>query len=415
MRAYVLGLNPHLSARTWVLLSGSLANAFGNGVVFPYLLIYLHNVRGIPLGTAGIVLAVSSVAALTAGPICGTLIDVLGPRQVLAYSMVLGAAGFGGFAFVHGTPSALAAGVLAGLSNGAFWPSHATMVAALTERESRHNAYAMQRVLNNLGIGLGGVVGGFIATTARPSTYQLLFAIDAVTFGGYLIALWFVGSPPRADRTAERVRGGYRFVLRHKTFIAYLSMNAALVALGFALLGDIFPAFAKNSAGVTERGIGFCFLANTLVVGIAQLPVAKWLEGRRRMAAYAVEGVIWAAAWVLVFVGGWWFHSVGAALVFAFALSVFAVGECFHGTVQNALIADLARPDLLGRYLALNGFGFQLGGAVGRAAGGFALAFAPNALWLVAAAIALGVGAAALALDRVLPEHVRRTPVAAHA
>jgi MFS family permease len=329
--------------------------------------------------------------------------------------MAVGAVGFGGFAFVHGTASAMVAAVLAGLSNGAFWPSHATMVAALTERESRHNAYAMQRVLNNLGIGIGGVVGGFIATTAHPSTYQLLFGIDAVTFLAYLVALWFVGSAPRAERTAERVHGGYRFVLRHKTFLAYMAMNAALVALGFALLGDIFPAFAKNTAGVTERGIGFCFLANTLVVGIAQLPVAKWLEGRRRMAAYTVEGVIWAAAWLMVFAGGWWFDGVRAAVVFAVALSVFAVGECFHGTVQNALIADLARPDLLGRYLALNGFGFQLGGAAGRAIGGFALAFAPNGLWLAAAAIALGVGAAALVLDRALPEHVRRTPVAIHA
>jgi MFS family permease len=258
-------------------------------------------------------------------------------------------------------------------------------------------------------------VGGFIATTAHPSTYQLLFAIDAVTFGAYIVALWFVGSAPRAARTAERVRGGYRFVLRHKTFLAYIVLNAALVALGFALLGDIFPAFAKNSAGVSERGIGFCFLANTLVVGVAQLPVAKWLEGRRRMAAYAVEGVIWSAAWLMVFAGGWWFGGVRATILFAVALSVFAVGECFHGTVQNALIADLARPDLLGRYLALNGFGFQLGGAAGRAIGGFALAAAPHGLWLVAAGIALGVGLAALGLDRVLPEHVRRTPVAAHA
>src|SRR4051812_46810733 len=187
MRAYVRGLNPRLSGRMWVLLSGSFANAFGNGVVFPYLLIYLHNVRGIPLGTAGIVLAVSSVAALAAGPVSGTLIDVVGPRRVLAGSMVLGAAGFGGFAFVHTAAAAAVAGILAGLSNGAFWPSHATMVAGLTERESRHNAYAMQRVLNNLGIGIGGVVGGFIATTVHPGTYQLLFAIDAVTFGGYLV------------------------------------------------------------------------------------------------------------------------------------------------------------------------------------------------------------------------------------
>jgi len=50
-------LNPQLSRQLWTLLSGSFANALGNGVVFPFLLIYLHNVRHIPLGTAGVVLA----------------------------------------------------------------------------------------------------------------------------------------------------------------------------------------------------------------------------------------------------------------------------------------------------------------------------------------------------------------------
>ena len=147
---------------------------------------------------------------------------------------------------------------------------------------------------------------------------------------------------------------------------------------------------------MSERGIGLCFLANTLVIVVAQLPVAKWLEGRRRMAAYGVEGTIWAAAWLIVFAGGWWFSGSAATAVFALALTVFGFGECFHGTVQNALITDLARPGLVGRYLALNGFAFQLGGAGGRAIGGFALATAPHGLWLVAAAVALGGGAFAL-------------------
>jgi predicted MFS family arabinose efflux permease len=122
-----------------------------------------------------------------------------------------------------------------------------------------------------------------------------------------------------------------------------------------------------------------------------QLPVAKWLEGRRRMAAYGVEGTIWAAAWCVV---------------------VFGIGECFHGTVQNALVTDLARPDLVGRYLALNGFAFQLGGAAGRAIGGFALATAPRGLWLAAAAAALAGGGFALLLERFIPPALRRTPVA---
>jgi len=283
--------------------------------------------------------------------------------------MVVSAAGYGGFALARSVPAALACSLLAGLGNGSFWPSHATLVAALTERDSRHNAYAMQRVLNNLGIGVGGVVGGLIATTAHPGTYETLFVIDAATFGSYLVALAFVPSTRAFERTAVAPAGGYRRVLRHKTFVAYVLLNAALIAVGFSLLGDIFPAFAKNTAHVDERGIGFCFLANTLVIVVAQLPVAKWLEGRRRMAAYTVEGAFWAVAWLIVFAGGWWLTGSSAAVVFALALAIFGVGECFHGTVQNALIADLAKPGLLGRYLALNGFAFQLGGVAGRAAG----------------------------------------------
>jgi MFS family permease len=268
----------------------------------------------------------------------------------------------------------------------------------------------MQRVLNNLGIGVGGLVGGLIATTAHPGTYELLFVIDAVTFGTYLGVLAFVPSPPRVAVPHGAPRTGYSHVLRHKTFLAYIVLNASLVAIGFALLQDIFPAFAKNVAHVDERGIGLCFLANTLVIVIVQLPVAKWLEGRRRMAAYTVEGTIWAGAWLIVFAGGWWFTGSAAAAVFALALTVFGLGECFHGTVQNALIADLSKPGLLGRYLALNGFGFQLGGAVGRALGGFALALIPHGLWIVAAAAAFSAGVAALFLERVLPEPIRRTP-----
>jgi MFS family permease len=410
VRAYVRSLDPGLSRPLWILLSGSFANALGNGIVLPFLLIYLHNVRGIGLGTSGLVLAATSLAGLVAGPTSGALIDRAGPRIVLSGSMLLSAAGFGGFALVHSPRPAFLAAILAGLGNGSFWPSHASMVAALTERTNRHNAYAMQRVLNNLGIGVGGVIGGLIATTAHPASYQLLFMIDAITFGGYLVALWFVPSPPRVARPRDAPHGGYRLVLRHRTFVAYALMNAALIGVGFSLLGDIFPAFAKNTAHVSERGIGLCFLANTLVIVVAQLPVAKWLEGRRRMAAYGVEGTLWAVAWLLVFAGGWWWTGSAATAVFALALSIFGFGECFHGTVQNALVADLSKPGLLGRYLALNGFAFQLGGAAGRALGGFALALAPHGLWLIAAAAAFAGGTSALLLERFIPPPLRRTP-----
>src|SRR5439155_26241089 len=130
------------------------------------------------------------------------------------------------------------------------------------------------------------------------------------------------------------------------------------------------------------------------------------------MAAYGVRGTFWAAPWCLVFVGGWSLSGSAAAAVFALALAVFGIGQCFHGTVQNALVTDLARPGLFGRYLALNGFAFQVGSAAGRAVGGFALAPAPHGPWLFAAAAAVAGGGFALVVERFIPPALRRTPVA---
>src|SRR5438477_6442563 len=44
VRTYMKTLDPRLPRDVYVLQLGGLANAFGNGVVLPFLIIYLHNV-----------------------------------------------------------------------------------------------------------------------------------------------------------------------------------------------------------------------------------------------------------------------------------------------------------------------------------------------------------------------------------
>ena len=80
---------------------GGLLNAFGNGLVFPFLIIYLHNVRGISLGLAGLIVGTNSAVALVTGPAWGPLVDRFGPREVLRMALVFLALGFASFAFVH--------------------------------------------------------------------------------------------------------------------------------------------------------------------------------------------------------------------------------------------------------------------------------------------------------------------------
>src|SRR5436305_4189371 len=202
---WLRSLDPQLPREVWLLQLGGVANSFGNGLVLPFLVIYLHDVRGFGLGVSGVVVAVSAAAQLTAGLVAGPLVDRLGPRRVLGAGLVMQALGFGLFPLVRSPWHAFALIAIEGAGSAGFWPSQSTLIARLTPPARRHAAYAQQRVTMNLGIGLGGLAGGLIATVSDPRTFTVLFLVDAATFFAYLVVLAFVDDPGVApeERTDE--------------------------------------------------------------------------------------------------------------------------------------------------------------------------------------------------------------------
>ena len=406
---YLRSLDPRLPRPVWILSLGGLANAVGNGLAFPFLVIYLHNVRGFSLGTSGLVLATAGAVSLLAGPGVGIVVDRIGGRATLAAALVFLAVGYGSYAFITEPWHAFLASAVAGVGNAGFWPSQSALLAGLTPQHRRHAAFALQRVSRNLGIGLGGVAGGLIATTGNPTSFTVLFLLDAATFLVFVGMLAFVPEPVHADERAALAPGRYADVIRDHVFRGIVLLNVLFVAAGYAQF-ELLPVFAKNEAGVSEAGIGVIFLVNTLVIVLAQFPVAKGLEGRRRMAALGVMCVLWAAAWLVVLVGGLSLEAAAAAMAFGLAAIVFGLGECFQGPVQGALVADLAPPRLRGRYMAVSTISWDIGFIIGPAVGGFVLAAEPLALWPAAAAVCLLAGVGALALERDLPRELRLTP-----
>ena len=160
--------------------------------------------------------------------------------------------------------------------------------------------------------------------------------------------------------------------------MAVVGLNTLFIFAGMSGF-ELLPVFAKNEAGVSETAIGTIFFVNTVVIVLAQLPIAKLSEGHRRMRMLAVLGRP---------VGGLLGRrldrrrqrSTGrtAAILLAVAMGVFGIGECIHGAVQAPLVTDLAEPRLLGRYMALSALSWQLGFALGPAVGGFLLAVTPR-------------------------------------
>jgi MFS family permease len=406
-RAYLTSLDPRLPQTVWILQGGGLLNSFGNGLVLPFLIIYLHNVRGIALGLAGLIAATNSAAALVTGFVAGTLSDRIGPRRVLIGALCVMSGAIALFPLIRAPWHAFVLSAALGAGSGAFWPSQSALVNGLTPQRRRHSAFAVQRVTMNLGVALGGLTGGLIASTAHPTTYTVLFLLDGATFLGYVLVLARLPSP---ELHPEREAGSYRQVTRDRAFMSYVALNALFMGAAMAVVVELLPPFAKNQAHVSELGVGLLWFVDAVVVVVAQLPVAKLTEGRRRMYGLALMGVIWAVVMLIVDAGGYWLTATAATAVLAFAAVLFAIGECLHGSIHVPLAADLAPPRLVGRYMAFSSQSWQVGWIVGPAAGGFILQHRPYALWPLAAAVNLVGAWWALALERRLPRAVRRTP-----
>lgn len=405
---------PDLPRPVWALQAGMLVNSLGTGVLMPFLIIYLHDVRGFPLATAGLVAATFGGASMVATPFAGALIDRFGGRAVLIAAPLLAAAGYALFVLVRSPWQAFVCMAFAGVGNGLFWPSNSVVMLRLVPAERRHVAFSVNRMTANLGMGLGVVAGGLVVASGGAGRFELLFLANALSFVALAAVVILLVAPAKPDEPIEKrraERGSYRSVLRDRTFVTFIVVNTVFVAVGYAQLEAGVPVFARHQVHLSTSTIGFVFLANLAAVVLFQLPASRLVEGRRRMPMLAVTGAVWAISLLVVAGAGLAGSTPVAVGMLVAAALVFGLAECLHASISAPLCADLAPSKLRGRYMAMSTNSYAIGFTVGPAVAGLILGLAPFALWPLAAVGCLGAGALALGLERRLPAAVRLTPV----
>ena len=394
-----------LAREIWIVLLGVFLNMLGYGAVLPFEILYLHDARGFGLGTAGLVVGTVTGVAVVVTPFAGALIDRIGARATAAGAGIALAGGYAGLAFA-GTPFlAFAAAAAAGIGNGALSPAQSTLIAALTSPDVRHRATAVSRVAVNVGIGLGGAIGGIVAAYGVNGFVVLLLA-NSVTYVVYVAILVGVVREPREP---ARVAGGYRTLWRDRPFVRLAVLNVAFIAVGWGVLAWIVPPYAAGDIGVGPRVIGLLLFANALTVVVAQIPAVRLAEGRRRAVALATASLTWVAACLLVVAADLGGPTYAVAALLAAAIA-FGIGECFHSIALMPLVAELAPEALRGRYMATMGLSWWLGLALAPTLGAQLLSVSAPAALLAAGGVALSAGVAVLALERELPAAARLTP-----
>jgi len=409
----IAGWRTGLPRPVLILQAGNALNYFGYGLILPFEIIYLHQVRGFSTPTAGLVLAATMGTSAIVTPPTGALLDRYSAKAIVVAGSLASALGYAGFAFVERPWQAFACSIVGGAGFGAAGTANRTLVIRLVTQEQRAATFALNRVAGNFGIGAGATVGGFIVAAAQQlSSFQILYFFDAVTSAAFaLIVLAAVPSPRAVTVTATDANGtGFRAVARDRIFLVVFAANIVLVVVGHTFFSNILSPFAETHTPVGPAAIGIIFLVNTSCIVIAQIPAVRVVARMRRTHAFAATSVLFAVALLAVLPATLIHSELAATSILVGVAIVLACGEIAHILVLGPLVADMAPAHLLGRYLSLYTLTFTGSLALGPAIGGLLLQTNPDAIWWGGALAALLAGAVLLQLGDRIPDPLHEAP-----
>ncbi|KOU72881.1 membrane protein [Streptomyces sp. MMG1533] len=355
---------------------GNALSTFGLGFTVPYLYVYVAQVRGLGAVTAGLVLAVFAVAALIVLPFAGRAIVRRGPLPVLLAALVTAALGALSLGLASNATTVLLSAAALGAGQAVMQPALATMIVDCSTADTRSRAFATQFFLQNLGLGVGGLIGGHLVDTTRVSSFTLLFAIEAAMFLLLAVVMTTVRTPhsPRIEDAPGRsgsVKGSWRQLLGNRAMVQLCVLGFVLFFACYGQFESGLSAYGVEAAGISTSALGTALAANTAMIVVAQFAVLRFVERRKRSRVIAGVGLIWAVAWVTAGYAGLGHGSqemATAAFVSTYAL--FGLGEAMLSPTVAPLVADLAPEGMAGQYNSAFALVKQLALAVGPAVGG---------------------------------------------
>ncbi|MFE3994826.1 MFS transporter [Streptomyces goshikiensis] len=363
--------------------AGNALTAFGIGFTVPFLYIYVAQVRGLGSMAATSAFVAFALGALVALPFTGRVIDRRGPVPVVLGAAVAASAGALSLGLSTGIAAILLSALALGAGQAVMQPALATMIVWCSTPATRTRSFAMQFFMQNLGLGIGGLIGGQIVDEDRPGSFTLLFGIEAVMFlvlAAVILTVRMPHAPVIKDAVprdpAQAGGSGWQRLLRHKAMVKLLVLGFVIFFACYGQFESGLAAFGTEAAGISPSTLGFALAANTGAIVVAQFVVLKLVEKRRRSRVIALVGLIWTVAWVIAGFSGLGHGSaMMAAAAFISTYALFGIGEAMLSPTLAPLVADLAPEGSVGQYnsafalvkqmaLALGPLGVPLGAGV---------------------------------------------------
>lgn len=366
MNAYVNLLKTPGVAR---IIAAQLTARFPNGMLS---LAYLLHIEGITdsYGSAGLVLAATSVGQAIAGPLTSRWMGVWGMRRVLTLTLVVCALSMGGIAlFLMPVWAYMVVGFIGGLSTPPIQPAVRTIYPKMVNSRQLTPLFSLDASAQEIIWVAAPVVTTLVAT--QVSTVAAIAVAGVFLIGG---GAWFILSPEVGRVRIPRSRRKLGVVLKRPSVLLATVAGFLLIGACAAVEAGVVATFGDEG---TESGLVLgIFAIGSLIGGLSfgHLPIGPWALARRLL------GVAIGMGLAIISLEFWWL---------AVALLIAGIGIAPALAVMFAIVSATVKFSETAEAYGWVGTGQLIGAAIGSAVAGFTIdGYGPRGAFVVAAAFA---------------------------
>jgi len=322
-------------------------------MVLPFLTLYLTTQLHEDAATAGLMITIYGAGALITAPVMGKLSDKIGSVTIMKLSLLFSGIILMFYPLIKDFAVLLSATLLWAIINEAFRPAVMSLISHIAPTGKRRIAFAMNRLIINLGMSIGPVAAGFLAQI----NFAIIFYVDAVT--AILASAFLTFFPVHykinkedIEKSVEHQHFHKGIVLKDFRFIFFLLAVTPATMVIFQHIG-VYPLYLVKDLHFQTSTFGMLTAVNTILIIFVEVPLntamIDWSE-KKSMALGAI----------LIGLGFGLTAFVSEAIPLIITIIIWTFGEMITFPTSSTFAAEISPPNRRGEYMGYYQMTFSL-------------------------------------------------------